>query len=248
MNYDQVKRFWSSQAEKYQDKRAGMLAPNKAFANYRDKCEKETFLKLVKINPNWGCLELGCGTGRWTNWLAGKSNLAVGVDSSEEMLKIARENASFGTCYIQMDIRDIKYGFYNLIYSAGVLQYLDDEDVVKVLKNMRKRLLPNGVFISRDTFMGERKVLDGEYPVIYRTKDEFKKLVESVGFKVDRSEKSYQVPIRTLFYLKFLWLLDVKTLTDWTEGLEGLFRLIYRVLGRKRKEDLGMWFTVMAAV
>ena len=36
------------------------------------------------------CLEIGCGTGKNTNWLLERSNYLLGVDISEEMLKKAK--------------------------------------------------------------------------------------------------------------------------------------------------------------
>ena len=36
------------------------------------------------------CLEIGCGTGKNTNWLLERSNYLLGVDISEDMLKKAK--------------------------------------------------------------------------------------------------------------------------------------------------------------
>ena len=61
---------------------------------------------ISNLNPNQGdiCIDLTCGTGFATNWIAEKTqNTVVGVDSSEGMLTQARKNYGHNCNFIQAD-------------------------------------------------------------------------------------------------------------------------------------------------
>lgn len=56
-------------------------------------------------------LDLGCGTGKMTRLLKERGYDMIGVDLSEEMLSIAREQGGEGILYLQQDMRELElYG------------------------------------------------------------------------------------------------------------------------------------------
>ena len=255
MDYQQIEKFWSDSARRFNDDRAGMLATDLNFIKYRDQCEKENFLGLLELAGiknllNLRVLEVGCGTGRWTNWLGGFCRGAVGIDISAEMLEIAQRNAPCNgrVAYRQARAEEFCEGDYDLIYFSSVLQYLNSSDVIKTLTNAKKTW-PDAAIITRDTLTNNcyHKELEGNYPVIYRTKESLEFLLKTAGYRWTIRQTSFKLPLRTVAFLKYLPWLDAKKLTEKTEYLEPLVQeAYYWHKGRHFPEpELEMWFTLV---
>ena len=100
--------------------------------------------------------ELGCGTGMVTRRLREKGYDMIGIDSSEEMLAMAREKEEIddssrdSILYLQQDMRKIElYGtvaaFVSVCDSMNYL--LKEEDLLAVFRLVNNYLDPGGVFI-----------------------------------------------------------------------------------------------------
>jgi len=80
------------------------------------------------------CLEIGCGTGKNTDWLLSKANKLVAVDLSEEMLKKAstklhNKNVAFHLADIRKEW-DFTSEKFDLIAFSLVLEHLEDLDSI----------------------------------------------------------------------------------------------------------------------
>jgi ubiquinone/menaquinone biosynthesis C-methylase UbiE len=80
------------------------------------------------------CLEIGCGTGKNTNWLLTKANSITAVDLSNEMLVKAKEKIqSAKVNFIQADILqdwDFVNTKYDLVSFSLVLEHIEDLEPV----------------------------------------------------------------------------------------------------------------------
>jgi 2-polyprenyl-3-methyl-5-hydroxy-6-metoxy-1,4-benzoquinol methylase len=78
------------------------------------------------------CLEIGCGTGKNTEWLIKKSNKLTAVDLSEEMIAKAKEKIGPGRVqFKQADItKDWNFtdGLYDLVCFSLVLEHIENLD------------------------------------------------------------------------------------------------------------------------
>jgi len=95
-------------------------------------------------------LDLGCGTGKLTRYLAGKGYDMIGVDYSYEMLDIAREQSDESILYLLQDMREFElYGTVRGIYSAcDSLNYILEEDELReVFALVNNYLDPGGLFV-----------------------------------------------------------------------------------------------------
>lgn len=137
---------------------------------------------LISLLQEYGILEglvleLGCGTGKMTRLLAQAGYDMIGVDSSEEMLQVAREQewAASGPesadggkrisdiLYLHQDMREFElYGTVRAVVCVcDSLNYiLEEEDLLAVFSLVNNYLDPGGVFIfDMNTLYKYREIL-----------------------------------------------------------------------------------------
>ncbi len=116
---------------------------------------------LIKTLRTYGIqdgivLDLGCGTGTITTFLAEAGYDMIGIDSSAEMLEIARERADeseehrFDILYLLQDMREFElYGTVRAVVCAcDALNYiLKEDELLTVFKLVHNYLDPEGIFI-----------------------------------------------------------------------------------------------------
>ena len=126
---------------------------------------------LAGLLEEYGCrdglvLELGCGTGAMTRLLAARGYDMIGLDSSEDMLSIAREwQEDAGILYLEQDMTDFElYGTVSAVVSVcDSMNYITDEqDLVQVFRLVNNYLDPGGVFIFDLNTLYKYEVLLGE--------------------------------------------------------------------------------------
>ena len=196
-----TKHFWNKVAEEtsLSDKGfVGMLTDGNEFnAIYRQSEEEAHFLRIFEPTQAMDVLEVGSGGGRWSLFLADKVRMVTGIDFSENMIRLAEQQRQSkgvdNVRFVQSDL--LSFGEqqqFDLIYFSGVLQYLDDDDVVDTVRKAKQLLKPGGVILSRDTIQERKRiVLQSGYPVIYRTIKEYAALFETNDLKLDYCELSY---------------------------------------------------------
>lgn len=111
-------------------------------------------LEAVGERPFGALLDLGTGTGRMIELLAGRFDRAVGIDSSHEMLAIARaelDRAGLTTARVQQgdvySLNPARDGF-DLVTVHQVLHYLDDP--ARALREAARSLRPGGRMLIVD--------------------------------------------------------------------------------------------------
>jgi len=110
--------------------------------------------QIIKILEDHGIssgivAELGCGTGSLTERLADHGFDMIGIDNSEDMLKIASDKNK-NILYLLQDMRSFElYGTCAAIISrCDSLNYITEyEDMIKVFKLVNNYLDPEGIFI-----------------------------------------------------------------------------------------------------
>ncbi len=108
---------------------------------------------LKKNNISEGLLlELGCGTGSMTRRLADRGFDMIGIDYSEEMLAIARENnaGDYNILYLCQDMREFElFGTVAAVVSVcdSMNYILSEEELLKVFRLVNNYLDPGGIFI-----------------------------------------------------------------------------------------------------
>jgi 2-polyprenyl-3-methyl-5-hydroxy-6-metoxy-1,4-benzoquinol methylase len=102
-------------------------------------------LELIDDARGKKVLDAGCGTGFYSLWLSEKGAKVLGIDSSEEMIKIAKEKASrkmLDAKFLIEDVTDmrIENGVFDVVLSTLVLMDVKELDkavgeLVRVTRN-----------------------------------------------------------------------------------------------------------------
>lgn len=98
-------------------------------------------------------LDLGCGTGTMTEWLAGYGYDMIGVDNSEEMLELAMEKkteSGYDILYLLQDMRGFElYGTVRAVVSVcdSVNYITEPDELEEVFRLVNNYLDPKGIFL-----------------------------------------------------------------------------------------------------
>lgn len=113
----------------------------------RDLDKKSTIETLSNYNFE-NVLELGCGTGKNTEWLLSKAKRVIGLDFSREMLNKAKEKISDKrVTFKKVDLtKDWKTenNFADLITSSLTLEHIKNLD--HIFSQANQKLKKNGLF------------------------------------------------------------------------------------------------------
>lgn len=101
---------------------------------------------LSPIPPKSRILDFGCGTGFLSNQLHARGYEVVGVDVSQRMIAIARENSSSQITYHVGESKDLaRLGTFKAILSLMVFQFI--EDIASVFENLGAALESGGTLL-----------------------------------------------------------------------------------------------------
>ncbi|WP_456376472.1 class I SAM-dependent DNA methyltransferase [Lutibacter sp.] len=117
----------------------------------RDLDQKST-IEILSRYKFQTVLELGCGTGKNTKWLAKKAKKIIALDFSKEMLtkakeKIKNEKVVFKQANL-LQVWDVENEFANLITSSLTLEHI--EDLNFIFNQAFLKLKTNGIFFINE--------------------------------------------------------------------------------------------------
>jgi len=189
----------------------------KTFSKTRKENWNKSRIPLEYIKDGQKVLDLGCGNGRLYQLFQDKEVEYVGVDNSEGLIKLAREQFNRPE-FIVADALDLENRFpsneFDVIISIAFLHHIPSKELrFKVLKDCFSLLKPNGFLIFTvwnlkqwklicryhlySLFFGKRDVFvpwKATEKKIWRyhhvfTLREIRRLAEKAGFKIIRNEK-----------------------------------------------------------
>jgi ubiquinone/menaquinone biosynthesis C-methylase UbiE len=192
MKSEDAKKF----TEYYRQKKVtGTYDSQREGNKYRQKkraLELKYFLDLIDKQEGENVLELGCSSGFLTKYL-GK---VVAIDTSEDMIKITQQKNKSAKC-LHADMFEIPFkdNTFDKVVTMRVWNHLDEEDLRRALKEVKRVLEKNGMLIfdaEDDSFL--RRFVAYLYQGITRitgftihqySLEELKKILDEEGFKIE---------------------------------------------------------------
>lgn len=164
---------------------------------HRDDTEAQEFIQnlvsFLNIKKDDKLLDLACGKGRHSIYLNKLGFNVVGADLSKNSINFAKQYENNSLRFIEKDMRDklnLKYDvIFNLFTSFGFFE--DDNEDIKVLKNIKNGLNNNGVAVI--DFMNAKKVILNLVP-------EETQIIDGINFKITRSVKNGFIVKEINFY------------------------------------------------
>ena len=140
---------------------------------------------LDQVEDSSRVLDVGCGAGAWVEVFARRYGQVIGIERSPSMVEAAIERvAVFSNVQIvHSDGRKhLPEGTFDLIFLGGLCMYLNDADVLELLRSLKNRLSDNGTIILRESTVRKGSLLaNGEYQAVYRSVDIYRRLIADAG-------------------------------------------------------------------
>lgn len=184
LDYQAVKRYWDgakpSPLGPYMMNGFGF--PPGA-GRFRFRAETKIVQGLIGgMDTGGAVLDLGSGIGHWAEYFAGRFARVVAVESSDvfhETLAVrARTNARITAVHgnaLEFESNEQ----FDLIFLGGLLMYLNDEDVIRLLQRLLPLLRPGGIVLCRESTVRDGKeTREGEYQATYRSVAVYESLFE----------------------------------------------------------------------
>ena len=173
---------------------------NKGAKDYAEKFTKagprvndvnHLFELSVKNNPR--VLELGCANGRDIEQILAHTNDYLGVDGSEELLKLAI-NKNPQVEFLLSDFNDLNFGqnSFDVVVDFASLFHLDEIEFKNILDKIYGWLSDDGVMVANGKYGDYRQVImadqDGKIQYLYNAE----KIKELIGGKFEIIEEKIE--------------------------------------------------------
>jgi len=153
-------------------------------------------LMLQYLPPNAYILDLCCGTGKLAQKLTEQGYRVTGIDSSEEMIRFAKENAPNAE-FIVEDARNFRLpSVYNGVIAAydSLNHIMNLEDLIGTFQNVYECLVEGGLFLfdlnmedAYNTFWkGSRGTVEDDYAYIARSSYDPDEKIGKLDFTIFR--------------------------------------------------------------
>jgi 2-polyprenyl-3-methyl-5-hydroxy-6-metoxy-1,4-benzoquinol methylase len=199
INNEKTKSFWNQRANKYNKEHPYMtvkLGDNKPEQSDEwDVYEKSHAISKLGIKHEDYVIDIGCGVGRFADFIIPQCKYYLGTDFAEKLITIANDRIyplfsqdkyQFVVEHIRnikQDNPDIPYcGSYNIVILAGILMYINDNDIQNLLNNILGMVSKKCTIYFSGPVAKELRLtlneyysneLKSNYSAIYRTENEY---------------------------------------------------------------------------
>jgi trans-aconitate methyltransferase len=152
---------------------------------FRFQAELQTVKRLIEGVNSHCMLDLGCGIGCWAEYFSHHFSKVIAVEASKSLFNVmAQQCASLtNVTPIHGDVLSFEPEEpYSVVFLGGMLMYLNESDVIKLLRKLIPFIEPGGVILCRETTVRQGTVIrDGAYQVAYRSVQTYADIFEHCG-------------------------------------------------------------------
>jgi SAM-dependent methyltransferase len=190
LDYGTVSRYWDQAGPSilgpYMMDGFGFPAAAGRF-RFRGEC------KIVKrltdgANQEGSVLDLGSGIGCWTAYFARRFARVVAVEASRPLFEAMEQRCApfLNVKMIQGDVMLFQpEDYYEVIFLGGMLMYLNEDDVICLLRKLVPSLQPGGVILCRETTVRKGDITRrGDYQAVYRSVENYRRIFSECGLSV----------------------------------------------------------------
>ena len=232
LDYAVVHRYWNGA-------RPSILGPYMmegygfppAAGLYRFNAERDIVRRLIQdLNRTGTVLDLGSGAGFWAEEFARRFAKVVAVEGSAALCDALRARCTpyptvrvFHEDVLSFEPADT----YELVFLGGMLMYLNDREVVALLRRIVPSLAPGGMILCRETTVREGIVTrSGDYQATYRSTDVYRGLFSECRLSVAQIELNEPYVLLQMG-CEFIKKWQAALAPSKLHGLDSLGRLVY---------------------
>ena len=152
---------------------------------FRFQAERQIVERLIEGTNSHCMLDLGCGIGCWAEYFAHHFSKVIAVEASKSLFNVmAQQCASLtNVTPIHGDVLSFEPEEpYSMVFLGGMLMYLNESDVIALLRKLIPFIEAGGVILCRETTVRQETVIrDGTYQVVYRSVQTYTEIFEQCG-------------------------------------------------------------------
>ena len=162
---------------------------------FRFNSERDIVQRLVHgLDRTGTVLDLGSGIGFWAAEFARHFAKVVAVEASPVLCDALRARCAehSNVRVVQGDVLSFEPDDgYELVFLGGMLMYLNDREVVALLRKIVPALNPGGMILCRETTVREGVVTrSGEYQATYRSIEVYRRLFAECRLMATQVERN----------------------------------------------------------
>ena len=173
--------------------------PEVQYSNvYRDYASKQMVKSYLRPQPSDVVLDFGCGVGRLAKYLSASVKHIEGTDRAEEMIKVAQKSSPSNVNYLYTPSHELPYpdNHFDKVFTYGVLQHINDEELQKVLAEIHRVMKPGGKFVGL-----EQTRLQSQWfgqVQLHRRVEDYNQLFDAAGLQMLEAEPTLRYPSYSL--------------------------------------------------
>ncbi len=196
IDYATVNRYWEEASPSILGPYMmdGFGFPTSA-GDFRFRAESRIVQRLARgVKQDGAVLDLGSGIGFWAEDFARRFSRVTAVEGSHTLF-----NSLEKRCAPYPNLRPIHGDVmtfepdarYDLVFLGGLLMYLNEGDVIALLRKLVQCLDPGGMILCRESTVRKNTVArQGDYQVVYRSVPDYRRIFELCGLSIRHVERN----------------------------------------------------------
>jgi len=133
---------------------------------------------------------LGSGIGFWAEYFARRFSRVVAVEASLPLYETLKERCAPypNIKTIQDDVmRFHPEDRYDVVFLGGILMYLNEKDVISLLRRLTPYLHPGGFILCRETTVRQGTLTrQGDYQAVYRSVADYERIFTACALSISK--------------------------------------------------------------